>query len=337
MHDKTKASRQWLAATLIALLSSLSACHGPRSTQTSEFFAFGTIIAITTEELAPNRLHDLNQAVQHELTSMHQRWHAWHPSQLQRIHEACRSGTTLSMDADIIELIKLGQHYEQASHGYFNPAAGELIKLWGFFSSSPNLPRQPPSHEAISKVLANQPSLIAISISGRELSCHNPDLLLDFGAFAKGYGMAKLASMLKGFGVQHALINIGGDILTIGSKPDGQPWSIALTNPITGELIGNIKSTGTSQENSVFTSGLAQRRFTYQGQTYHHLLNPKTGYPAIGLASVTVITGDPTLADAAATAIFVAGDKEWLQIAKALNIEQVVVVDLAGKVTRHGW
>lgn len=229
----------------------------------------------------------------------------------------------------MVELLQLGQKYEQQSQGYFNPAAGELIALWGFFSSQPNLTRPPPSKAAIAKVLAHRPTLAAITINGNQLRCSNPHLLLDFGAFAKGYGMAQLAAIINRFGIKHALINAGGDILTIGSSPRGKPWRVALTNPVTGELVGSIRS----ENNSIFTSGLSQRRFTYQGKTYHHLLNPKTGFPAAGLASVTVIANDPTLADAAATALFVAGHKQWQTVAKALRIDRVSVVDVNGKLT----
>lgn len=314
---------------LLPLLLFISSCAKTPSTTTTEFFAFGTVIAVTTPTLNQEKHTALNQALQTALTTMHQRWHAWQPSQLQQIHQACQTKNTIQLDPDMVELVLLGQQYENLSLGYFNPAAGELVRLWGFFSSDPNHTRRPPSADAISTALAHHPTTHDLHLSGTKLRCDNPNLVLDFGAFAKGYGMSKLAAIIQRFGIKHALINAGGDILTIGRHPNNTPWRVALTNPISGELIGSINSA----DNSVFTSGLSQRRFKYQGKMYHHLINPKTGYPAEGLSSVTVIAQDATLADAAATAIFAAGHKDWQRVAKALKINNVAVIDATGKLS----
>jgi thiamine biosynthesis lipoprotein len=129
-------------------------------------------------------------------------------------------------------------------------------------------------------------------------------------------------------GIKHAIISAGGDLKTIGSHGD-RPWSIAIQHPRMDTWIAQMETQG---EESIFTSGDYERYYEYKGKRYHHILDPRTGYPATGVQSVTVIHTDSGLADAAATALFVAGAEKWLEIAKKLQLKQAMLIDDNGTV-----
>ena len=146
-----------------------------------------------------------------------------------------------------------------------------------------------------------------LHIDGIHLSSTNPTVQLDFGAFGKGYGIDLAIEKLRKMGIENAIVNAGGDLRAIGSR-SGTPWRIAIRRPSGAGVLGVIK---TDSDESIFTSGDYERNFVWQGVRYHHIIDPRTGYPAKGVSSVTVIHTDATTADAAATALFVAGMKDW--------------------------
>ena len=131
---------------------------------------------------------------------------------------------------------------------------------------------------------------------------------------------------LRELGVQNAIVNAGGDLRAIGSRA-GHPWRIAIRRPSGTGVFATIDVTGDA---SIFTSGHYERNFTHEGKTYHHIIDPRTGFPAEGAQSVTVVHTDATTADAAATALFIAGPDSWHQVATDMGIRYVVLVDSQG-------
>ncbi|MBT8130408.1 MAG: FAD:protein FMN transferase, partial [Gammaproteobacteria bacterium] len=128
---------------------------------------------------------------------------------------------------------------------------------------------------------------------------------------------------LQARGVEHAIINAGGDLRVIG-RHGQRPWRIGIRHPRNNDVIAWLD---TEAGESVFTSGDYERFYMHEGRRYHHILDPRTGYPAGGATSVSVIHGDAGTADAAATALFVAGPERWHEIARSMGIKYVMLID----------
>ncbi len=148
---------------------------------------------------------------------------------------------------------------------------------------------------------------------------------IGLGAIAKGYAASKARQVLLDAGVKSAVLSLGGNVAVIGKKRDGSEWNVGIQHPLYADrLIATVKASDTA----VVTSGGYQRYFEYEGKKYHHILDPKTGYPAdSGILSATVITENDTLADALSTAVFVMGVKNATELYKTQDIELIMVTD----------
>ncbi len=258
---------------------------------------------------------------------MHRDWHAWEPGRLTDINRAFAEGRSATADENIVEMIRRSQAIEENTGGRFNPAIGALIRLWGFHTSDYPIEGPPPSRSQIQQMLDLRPSSRDIHIDGLELRSDNPSVQLDFGGIAKGYAVDLTIARLREMGITNAIVNAGGDLRAIGNHGD-RPWRVAVRKPGGGN-IGSVQVRG---DEAIFTSGNYERFRQDQLKRYPHILDPGTGWPAKDIASVTVITDEGLLADAAATALVVAGLEEWPDLARALHLDQVAVVDESGTV-----
>ncbi len=304
----------------------LASCQHDQE-HSAELFVFGTIVEIklwgATDEEASGAFSELQIMFQ----GMHRDWHAWEPGLTTDINKAFEQGQPATADEDIVEMIRRSQNLEHATGGRFNLAIGALIRLWGFHTSDYPIVGPAPSQAQIDEVLGYKPSSRDISIDGMELNSRNPVVQLDFGGIAKGYAVDLTIKRLRSMGIDNAIVNAGGDLRAIGSHGD-RPWRVAVRKP-GGGSIGTIQVRG---DESIFTSGNYERFRQDTTERYPHILDPGTGWPAKDIASVTVITDEGLLADAAATALVVAGLEDWPKVAGALDLDQVAVVDEKGTV-----
>jgi thiamine biosynthesis lipoprotein len=199
--------------------------------------------------------------------------------------------------------------------------------LWGFHEPE-NIMPEPPDRDKILKLVRSNPNMSDLELKGITIRSRNPALLLDFGAFAKGYGIGSAIRTLKRFGFKNALVAAGGDLQVIG-KPGNRSWHIAIKHP---RSRGYIASINLKPGESIFTSGDYERFFMVGNTRYHHIIDPRTGRPARGVTSVTIIHDDPAEADAAATALFVAGPRDWYRIARKMGIRFVMLIDDKGRI-----
>jgi len=310
-------------ASLLALY--LVGCGQPTDRiYQQQLLAFGTLIDITLYDVQPAEARRAIQAVDAMFQQQHRDWHAWQRGELDDLNQAIAAGHSLKTDTSIIHLIRLGRHFESLSHGLFNPAIGHLLQLWGFQQDAPN--HAPPDQAAISQWLRSAPSTLQLQIRGSTVSSSNPAVKLDFGGFAKGYSVALAVQLLEKRGFHNLIVNAGGDLCLRG-RHGSRPWRIGIRSP---DGTGVLASLDLERAQCVFTSGDYERYFEYKGKRYHHILDPRSGYPATGSRSVTVLVDDAALADAAATAIFVAGPSQWQTIARHMGIRTVLLIDTDG-------
>lgn len=214
--------------------------------------------------------------------------------------------------------------YCRETDGALDCTIGKINDLWGFGTSNARLP----SEEEITPLLVDKGyEQIELNEENQTIRFLNPNIQLDFGATAKGFAADEIKKMLvEEYGITCGLINLGGNIITIGSKYDGQPWGIGITDPndttkaISTEYITNA---------TAVTSGNYERYFIQDGVRYHHILDPKTGYPAnSGLCSTTIITENSMLADALSTATYVMGlEKSYAYIESLDHVEAIFITD----------
>jgi len=289
-----------------------------------QLFAFGTLIDISLYGVDPQAARQAVQAVDAMFQQQHHDWHAWQRGELDDLNRAIAAGHPHKTDSSIIRLIRLGQRFERLSQGLFNPAIGHLLKLWGFQQDEPN--HTPPPAAAIDKWLQAAPSTEQLHIDGSTVSSDNRAVKLDFGGFAKGYSVARAVALLEKRGFHNLIVNAGGDLCLRGRRGD-RPWRIGIRSADGKGVMASLDLAGAQ---CVFTSGDYERYFEYKGKRYQHILDPRSGYPAAGAHSVTVVADDASLADAAATALLVAGPSQWPVIARSMGVGEVLLVGSDG-------
>ncbi|BCN29910.1 FAD:protein FMN transferase [Anaeromicropila herbilytica] len=291
------------------------------------FYALGTKNSIKILEIKNEQA--LDQAVQRVL-EIDQKMSAYNEdSDISKIRKNAGKGY-VTVDKDTYTLIKKSVQYSKDFNGAFDITIRPLIELWGINKKGDYIP----STSEIKKVL---PLVDYKDISFRNLSksiaLKKENQAIDLGGIAKGYAADEVCRILKENGVNSAIINLGGNIITLGKKIDGTPFRIGIQNPMsrTGDIIGTLNVT----DKTIVTSGSNERFFIKDGVRYHHLLNPRTGMPArSGLLSVTVICNKSIEADALSTAIFIQGMERGRKLLKDKKAEAIFIhEDLSALVT----
>jgi thiamine biosynthesis lipoprotein len=327
-HERRRPPRLALALlTALTLTAGLVGCDRADPVFNSRFLAFGTLMDLSIIGVSRTRAETVTRTIEDDFRYMHQAWHAWDPGPVVRVNEQLATGEWFAAPPSVLPLLSRSQELAEASGHLFNPAVGKLVDLWGFHADEAEC-HAPPNAEAIAALVARDPRMSDIEIDDFRLRSSNPAVQLDFGAVGKGYGIDMAIDRLRQLGVNNAIVNAGGDLRAIGSR-DGHPWRIAIRSPSGGGVFGFVEVIG---DESVFTSGNYERNFRWEDVLYHHIIDPRTGYPARGASSVTVIHSDATTADAAATAIFVAGPQGWYETAQRMGIKYVLLVDEEGVV-----
>lgn len=223
--------------------------------------------------------------------------------------------------------------YAQKTNGAFNPLIGEIVDLWGIGTEYARVPSEEELENLVPHLDYSQLELTQNPYTAKLTS---DQVKLDLGAIAKGYAGDEMRDILLEHGISSALLNLGGNVLVIGHKPDGKPWSIGVQDPNAdrGEIGGIIKT----QDNSVVTSGSYERFFEVDGIRYHHIMDPFTGAPAqSGVISSTIITPNSADADALSTAVYVLGKDPGLELLESLeDVEGIIVTDDLGVYSTSG-
>ena len=233
------------------------------------------------------------------------------------------SGTadTWHISEDLAALLSEGLDITRESDGAFDIAIAPLTSLWDFTAEDPKAP----DDAAIQKALPLCSS-DGVTIDGQDITLPSDDIQFDVGAIAKGYIADRMKDLLVKKGVKSAIINLGGNVLCIGSKPDGTPFKIGIQKPFADrnetEAVMDIAG------KSVVSSGIYERCFKQGGKLYHHILNPQTGYPYDnGLISVTIISDQSVDGDALSTTCFALGLEDGLKFAEKKGVQAVFITE----------
>ncbi len=226
-------------------------------------------------------------------------------------------GKPVMVSEDTAKILTLALEMYRNSGGAFNIAIGSAIALWHFTDGSRKLPDPEALQRAVEKADCSK-----ISLKDREVVMPS-GMQIDLGGIAKGYIADRIGDFLKARGVTSALLNFGGNVLVIGGKPDKEPWTIGLQTPY-GKKGEDFWAAIRCCDKTLVTSGIYERSFVLDGVTYHHLLDPRTGWPVQNdLLTVTVVADESLLADAITTAIFVLGPELGAQLAAYYHVPVV--------------
>ncbi len=232
-------------------------------------------------------------------------------------------GEPVTVSEETAGLIEKALYYAELSGGTFDPTIAPVVSLWDFQGEGEHtLPDEDALAEALTHVGYEN-----VELDGTTVTLTDPDAAIDLGGIAKGYIADCLKDYLVSQGVECGLIDLGGNILTVGRRPDGKEFTIGIRRPFSSatDLIGTVTVDG----KSVVTSGTYERYFELDGVLYHHILDPEDGYPFDnGLTSVTILSSQSVDGDALSTACFTLGLEDGMELVESLDgIEAMFITE----------
>lgn len=242
-------------------------------------------------------------------------------SEISRINHA--DGTPTEVSDETAELIKKGLYYSELTEGKFDITIAPLSDLWDFHDhTNGTIPTEQELETA--RALVDYRN---VRVEGNTVTLLIPGMEIDLGGIAKGYIADRLKDYLVSEGVEHAYINLGGNVLLIGNRYDGNDYRIGIQKPFdeSGQTITSVEVS----DCSVVSSGIYQRYFEKDGTIYHHILNPETGYPyENNLLQVTILSSGSADGDALSTCCFALGLEEGSKLVESLeNVQAIFVTD----------
>jgi len=276
-----------------------------------------TLVTITVSSDSPERAESAIDRAFKEIKRLEGLINFWSPdSEISSINRnAGKSWVRVSPET--LELIKLSVFISEKTEGGFDPTIGPVIRLYDFKNK-----KRPSFKEIEDNLRKVDYRKLKIDEKNSSVFLSSKDMSFDTGGIAKGYAAERAVEILKENGIRAGLVAVAGDIRAFGIRPDGKPWLIGIRNPRgKAELLGTLEIT----DEAVSTSGDYERFFIESGRRYHHILDPRTGLPAEGLMSVTVVSNNGAWSDGLSTGIFVMGRERALRLAKELGLGLIIV------------
>ncbi|MBI5970156.1 MAG: FAD:protein FMN transferase [Deltaproteobacteria bacterium] len=320
----------YLAATGIVFAVLAAAYYFQKKNRESVTHArmlMGTLVEVTLIDGDRNGFDHAAQKAFAEIKRLEAIFSSYMPeSDATRVSEAAGK-TPVKVSPEFIEALKTALKVSELSDGAFDPTVGALGKLWGYSGEK----RLVPSKEEIKKILPLVDyKKAAVDEKNSTVFLKTKGMTINLGGVAKGYIVSKAVEVLKKNGVTEGIIKAGGDMVAFRtSAATKDPFKIGIQHPREkGKLLGVAHVTN----GAVSTSGDYERFFMIEGKRLHHILDPKTGFPADKSMSVTIIGPDATEADALSTAIFVMGPEAGMELIEKLDGYEGVIVDAEGRV-----
>lgn len=310
------------AAVLGAVLLVTAGCDANLASSQSDFYAMDTFMTVTTynreKELARSAQTEIEQRV-NTLDALMSRQRA--ESELTKLNTA--KGAVVTVDPELYEAIQTAVYYAELTDGAYDPTTAPLSDLWAIGTENVHVPSQAEIDTALQKVGWKK-----IHLLGNNQVQLAEGAQIDLGGIGKGWAANDAAEICRATGdTLRALAQLGGNIIAIGENPnsDTGEWVIGVADP--DEAASYVATVAITNE-SVVTSGDYERYFEVDGKRYHHIFDPKTGYPAdSGLRGVTVVDADSAKADALTTALFVMGLPRGLEFCEQHDIKAIFVTD----------
>ena len=304
-----------ICLAFLSLLCLLPGCRKKAEPQTATLFAMDTVMEFTVygdaEVLARAEAIVRETEAKLSVTDAESELSEWN------------RGERDSLSFETVSMLRRALAFCERTDGALDITVYPLVRAWGFTTGQYRVPTEKERSELLSLV-----DYRTISVDGSTVCKGIEGTEMDFGAITKGELGNRLVRMLRESGVQSALLNLGGNVIALGKKPDGSPWRVAIADPDGNGYAGILQV----EDASVVTSGGYERNFTENGVIYHHILDPATGFPAeSGLLSVTIVGADGLLCDAMSTACFVMGlDGSIEQWRAYRDFEAIFLTDKGG-------
>lgn len=307
----------------------LAGCAGKSPLTQQESYVFGTRVEILVYGAPTEQANAAIGEVLREFDRLHHTYHSWQPSELTALNDAFAAGRAQEASAEMLALIRNAQEIAKRGDYLFDPGIGRLVGLWGF--QNDDFKAQLPDPLKLAELKAAHPSIADLHIEGNRVSSRNRAVALEFGGYLKGYALDRAAEMLHARGINNALINIGGNIMALGSK-GGTPWRVGIQHPRSSAPLASLDL---QDGEAIGTSGDYQRYFDLDGKRYCHLIDPRTAAPAQGTQAVTILipagAAAGTRSDALSKPLFVAG-KDWRKEARNFGLDYALRIDDTGTI-----
>ncbi len=320
---------------LFILIALLAAACGQSRPVSQESYVFGTRVEVLVWGEPGEKARAAAAEVLREFDRLHRTYHAWQPSEMTALNEALAAGGAHEVTPEFAAFIREAQAMAARSEHLFDPGLGRLIELWGFHDDSFKAALPDPAR--LAELARARPSIAGLHLDGAKVSGGDPPntaIALDFGGYLKGVALDRAAAMLKERGIANALINIGGNVMALGSK-GGTPWRVGIQHPRQPAPMATLEL---RDGEAIGTSGDYQRFFEIDGRRYCHLIDPRSGRPGAGVQAVSVLIPAGfdggragAWSDVASKPIFIAGD-DWRALAGRMGIDHVLRVGADGQV-----
>jgi thiamine biosynthesis lipoprotein len=318
-----------IRSVVLLLLSLLLSACGKEPIYQEQGYVFGTLVEVTVHGVEETRAKQGIADVMHEFQRLHDLLHAWKPSELSSLNTAIAQGKHQKVSPELAAMLQDAARLSAQSEGLFNPTIGGLIQTWGFQADDFKVVL--PDEKKIAALVKTNPQMSDLAISANEVRSTNKVVQLDLGGYAKGYALDRAAAILKQQGINDALINIGGNVLALGSHGK-RPWRVGIQHP---RKPGALATLELRDGEAVGTSGDYQRYFEVEGKRYCHLIDPRNGQPVQGVQAVTIIThGERAglLSDASSKPLFISGVAGWRNAANKMRLDEALLIDADGVV-----
>ncbi len=323
-HIKT--SYKCIAALLcLTMLLPLAACGETKQSQ-REIFAMDTIMTLTAYgnqreaglDAAQSIIQAMDAALDPELET----------STTYAINHA--NGANVSISGQVAKMLSCAYDVYKKSNGALDLSLYPVIKRWGFVDGHYYVPTDEELASDLALRCFDKMSLTSFPSSGSYAVSFPATAQISFASVAKGCAAENAISAMRQAGVTSGIISLGGNVQTLGQKPNGDDWTIAIQDPNNTSSYLGVINVG---ETAVVTSGTYQRYFTSGTKTYHHLINPKNGYPVSNsLLSVTIICEDGTMADCLSTAMFILGENNALNYWRNYGGFEMILVNNSNQI-----